>query len=339
ADRCIQGQCVPGSGTCASFSDCCSGVCAQQVCNACTGAGGSCPNGSGCCVGLSCYQGTCGTCQQDNTACTLASQCCSNICDQGTCAACHSVGGSCSTGTDCCNGLCQSGRCQPEGVGGSCQLSTDCTSQVCGDGGICACSPYAGWPCTTGTDCCAGSCVSGYCPVPTTDLCMSCTDSSNCPPIPAGPNDLCVYNGPGKTSGNGYCAPACTQSSPCPSGTTCERLTMKVSGGGGAANVCWPSSGCSTNGGSSSSGGSSTGGSSGGTISTADLCQACTTGDTNCAAGNYCIQDPSGDGTLWCAPNCATGSCPGADPCLAGVADVDNINSYSVCYPSSQTCG
>src|SRR5262249_4756897 len=114
ADRCVQGACVQGGAACVSFSDCCSGVCAKQVCNACAVGGETCNSSVGCCVGLLCYQGRCLSCEPDGTSCADASQCCSGICSLGSCQACSEVGASCNVQADCCSGtVCASGKCTP----------------------------------------------------------------------------------------------------------------------------------------------------------------------------------------------------------------------------------
>lgn len=105
------GSCRAGGSSCQSFTDCCSGTCANQVCTSCAGSGESC-NGVACCGSLQCYQGVCGNCRADGTSCNLASDCCSNICHLGSCQSCAAMGGSCTNNAECCGGVaCISGVC------------------------------------------------------------------------------------------------------------------------------------------------------------------------------------------------------------------------------------
>ncbi len=108
--------CAPGGQPCVAYSDCCSGVCDNQLCTGCAGAGDSCADKNGCCPGLTCYEGTqiCEkTCAHDGYECSLASDCCSNV---------------------CANGICAKGQPQPKDCNGAsckaCALS-DCAKEAC----------------------------------------------------------------------------------------------------------------------------------------------------------------------------------------------------------------
>lgn len=77
-------MCGPGGTPCQSFSECCSGTCANNACTECGQPGAPC--GKSCCLGLTCYNGICGACGDDGTACVTSGDCCSGVCANGLCA-------------------------------------------------------------------------------------------------------------------------------------------------------------------------------------------------------------------------------------------------------------
>jgi hypothetical protein len=177
------GNCRMGGSACASFTDCCSGTCANQICTSCAATGQSCTGGTACCGGLFCYQGVCGNCKADGSACNLASDCCSNICHLGTCQACTKAGSACSSSAECCGGVaCTGGICGgPDGK---------CTSQPAAQcGQCCATSHSAGASrydmlatscmCTAST--CQTTCMATVCaspaPQPPDQTCYDCFTS------------------------------------------------------------------------------------------------------------------------------------------------------------------
>lgn len=119
--------CAHGGEPCATFSDCCSGTCASNVCTQCATTGTKCAP-DGCCLGSICYSGLCGTCNDDGEPCQQSADCCSTVCSQGTCAAlacspiqscgsycanvdsdplnCGACGNKCDAGNGCCGGVC-----------------------------------------------------------------------------------------------------------------------------------------------------------------------------------------------------------------------------------------
>src|SRR5262245_41932100 len=75
--------CKPGGAACVTFSECCSGTCANQICTTCATDEQAC--GPGCCTGSFCANGVCGPpCKGPGEACSAARDCCSNVCSGGT---------------------------------------------------------------------------------------------------------------------------------------------------------------------------------------------------------------------------------------------------------------
>jgi len=147
-------MCLDGGAPCATFSECCSGTCANNVCTACGEQGDSC--GDGCCVGLTCYSNKCSACGNDGAPCLSPSDCCSTVCANGTCVAldcatqqscgtfcasldsdpanCGACSKACAPMRQCCSGVCadtsaDSTNCGACGV--ICQASDDCKGGVC----------------------------------------------------------------------------------------------------------------------------------------------------------------------------------------------------------------
>ena len=76
--------CTPGGEACVTFSECCSGTCANQICTSCADDDAAC--GAGCCTGSMCANGVCGPpCKLSTEACSAARDCCSNVCSSGKC--------------------------------------------------------------------------------------------------------------------------------------------------------------------------------------------------------------------------------------------------------------
>jgi len=100
--------------------------------------------------------------------------------------------------------------------------------------------------------------------------------------------------------------------------------------GSGSGTSVGSSTGSGT--GATSGSGSGTGGSGSG----GGLCFPCTT-DHDCVTGDYCILDGE-SGNYYCAPECATGQCPAGLDCDDYGDDIDNTNTYQVCYPPSNSC-
>jgi hypothetical protein len=168
-----------GGAACQGFADCCSGVCANQKCEACAATTNACGGSNPpCCNGLSCYNGVCGSCKADNLSCIHASDCCSNICDNGTCAPCTKTGAACSTAVAaCCGGnACQQGACCAQ-TGQNCTQDNDCCSgpgNVCINGKKCGQCLQAPAACTDNHDCCDFNCCNGVCAGSATTLCTTC---------------------------------------------------------------------------------------------------------------------------------------------------------------------
>jgi hypothetical protein len=172
------GSCTPGGQSCQSFSQCCSGTCANQICTSCSATGQSCAGGSACCGGLTCYMDVCGSCKLDGSSCTLASDCCSNICHLGSCQACTALAGSCTTSAECCNGA-------------------SCTNGVCG-GADATCLALPAGNCQS---CCQSNHVSGHTFInnlAVACLCQANTCQSTClptvcaSPSPTNPDQACI---------------------------------------------------------------------------------------------------------------------------------------------------
>jgi hypothetical protein len=210
-----------------------------------------------------------------------------------------------------------------------------CSSAAAADG---TCFPIDASALTDGGPAQYGVCLQGGSITNDTAACsldVSCAANDLC-----GPTWFCNTTSTSTTVTIGNCVQLCdpTTLTGCATGSTCEAQSTDVG-------VCQPNtSGGSTGGGTTgggtsgggTSGGSTSGGTTGGTgtISTADMCTVCTT-DSSCSTGNYCVVD--GDGSsLYCAPNCKTGTCPSGTTCFS---DTDESGrSRDICYPNSETC-
>jgi hypothetical protein len=175
--------CALGGTSCQSFSDCCSGTCANQVCTSCNGAGGTCFAASDCCLGASCYNGTCvSACAIDGGKCTLATDCCSGICGQGTCRQCTTAGNSCTSSSECCGGLeCNGGTCYAPATGcsGVPQTCISCCSTNYSAGYMKLVGLEATCACTKGSTCLAACSVSLCAGATTPDsACATCLGQS-----------------------------------------------------------------------------------------------------------------------------------------------------------------
>lgn len=133
--------CKPGGASCASFAECCSATCANNVCTSCAQNGEACAVDADCCPGTECDGGVCTfTCDDDGSSCTLASECCSNVCSAGECVGdCTDQGGSCAADIYCCSNVCEGGACAAcAGEGKACNNDAQCCSDQC-LGGTCLC--------------------------------------------------------------------------------------------------------------------------------------------------------------------------------------------------------
>jgi hypothetical protein len=196
--ECDGGVCMKLGSACTTACDCCSGDCANGVCNvpACISDGQPCSSAASCCGG-SCNGSTCTplgtTCKTLGNTCAGSGECCSGLCQGGLCAAssfCVQGGDVCTTGADCCSGACNvaagntQGTCGPAPTAATCGLaegmvcggSSDAGAALFGDGGLPAC----------GGDCCGGLCA----PYSPTGV-LVCMPPSGCHVV----GDLCTKDG------------------------------------------------------------------------------------------------------------------------------------------------
>jgi len=267
ATVCRSGRCRP-TGTCLSVTgclhdtECASGTYCSDGTNTCVAQrtnGSAIPDGHGSCGGTAgslgsattpCLSGACnptaGTCAGPNTstACTTHAECVTNICGgDGSCGSPDGEG-SCSGSTDT---SCRSGLCSVHGSvcipnqGGSCWVDADCggteycarstftctAKRAVGDSlpsdGLHAVCP----PTEVNSSCASGQCnlATATCAVPNS---QACVDASHCVSNTCGAGGLCGF-----ASGTGSCT-ASTQLDVCRSGVC------------GAAHVCIPAGGCTT---------------------------------------------------------------------------------------------
>jgi hypothetical protein len=154
------------------------------------------------------------------------------------------------------------------------------------------------------------------------DTMEQCQLTSECPTSPA---HVCIKPaGHDNTSGWGWCAKTCTQTSTCGTGFICAtadngtKFCKPGANGTGGAVVTDPGTGTSL-----------------------DLCAPCTAG-SQCASG-ICVAEGGPNGV--CTQACIGGSLPGGeegtgDPCPDGMVCVATDQEWSVCWPSSPTsCG
>lgn len=236
--------CDKWSGTTAG---CCPGsLCldATGKCGACLAAGTASPAANDCCTGLRGTTGTC--CLADGSASTQNSLCCSELAQNGAC--CSGEGTSCD-GTDvCCDGL----VCEPSYAGSTSKVCRRPLGAACGtdtfypancsggsnawcSGGKCCLQPAAA--CSTGSDCCSGTCgTDGKCAAMPLD--GACESDASCASL--------ACENSGTTASNTCCAnpgQACGTSSQCcqwPDGTATMSRTYVC---GGAASTCCLASG------------------------------------------------------------------------------------------------
>lgn len=181
--------CVGRGGACLVKEDCCDFTKGASDCDGrcCLPAGYACAYDEECCQGAGVCDprtGTCGgtICREAGEPCDLGEQCCSGLCRDRACSLtiCDPDGFECTDGASCCSGYCDAGRCgQPPTCGflrAPCAADQDCcpvgeaTSGFCyrPDGapaGICTdaagCAPIEA-DCSTGDQCCSGSCNPTY---------------------------------------------------------------------------------------------------------------------------------------------------------------------------------
>ncbi len=230
------GPCAPCSAgaSCLSTSDCQSGICTDQICEAAPSCdddlqnGGEsdvdcgsvcetqCAVGQICGVAADCDSGVC-----DAGACAPAPSCSDDLLNQdesdtdcgGVCPACED-GSSCSVASDCASLLCVAGACAPVPTCTDSLVNQNESDVDCG--GVCpACAD--GRSCETATDCQSGICTSGTCEAAPTcsdalvnqdesdvdcgGSCRACSDGSSCTQGSDCESDLCSF---------GICRPAPT---------------------------------------------------------------------------------------------------------------------------------
>ncbi len=173
-------RCATGA-SCVAGSDCASGVCTDDVCQA-----PACNDGvrNGDETDVDCGGGTCGGCEQGK-ACEVGTDCVGLVCTEGvcqpescadgvqngnetdvdcggSCAVCPDVAG-CSVPPDCQSGVCTGDVCRApacdDGVKNGSETALDC-------GGPCA-GCAAGEACNVGADCASGVCTGNVCQAPT----------------------------------------------------------------------------------------------------------------------------------------------------------------------------
>ncbi|MEW5853662.1 MAG: hypothetical protein AB2A00_33105 [Myxococcota bacterium] len=219
-------------------------------CNACGSAGQTCASATDCCSGMECTQGICQqpqcqprTCQQMGATCGVVDDGCGQVLDCGTCRAGEMCGAArqcvvvmcggpgqpcsaqapCAPGLACINGVCMDGgACTPDGA--QCDPNRPCCNgQPCPANGFCepnGCRP-TGEPCAVNDECCGGACVNGI-----------CGDGGTCRPDGAScdPNRPCCN---GLPCSNGICQGQCT-----PIGTQCQAGIPCCNGYCGPQGIC-----------------------------------------------------------------------------------------------------
>jgi hypothetical protein len=120
---------------CADPTQCCSGVCSNNVCaKACCGV-------------------------EVAAACEAAQDCCSDACLGGAC--CVGVFQSCSNPTECCTGGCNGSCCYPDGT-----YAPGCFAPCCNGCAFDICGASCGGPgavCSNSLTCCSHVCSLGHC--------------------------------------------------------------------------------------------------------------------------------------------------------------------------------
>ncbi len=297
--------------------------------NASTGGAGASGGGNHC-GDLSCPAG-----------CSMAPSC--NACVPVTPGA--GLGNACRSDTDCCTGNCVRGICTQLATvatttGTASGSTSGASSSSGGDGG---CNPPTpeGNTCTVDTDCANPD---YYCSGRTTKRCRAkCTfyacecyggfvcdmTSGKCFNPDAGVSTTSSTSGTTSTTGRTTTATT--------SGTTGTRTstTSGTTGTQTSSGTTGHTTSITTT--STTTSSSTTSGTSGGTILVGDTCAICTY-DSDCAAPDWCITDPT-DGNGYCAPDCTTGTCATSYTC-GPQTDNDPFNGQTeqVCYPSSGTC-
>jgi len=193
------GGCTASGQACAGASECCSGVCSNNICLAsvCGGSAAQCKIATDCC-NLNCQGGTCSTqqCVSDGQPCTAGgAACCSTSCVNGTCQAlntqCKTAGNSCGGDGECCSMKCLGGQCAaPSSVsyctqaGDICFHPNECCTGLCNiAAGATAgtCTAIGGGCAVDGTSCngCSG-CCSSFCAPYGTSASKICQPASGC---------------------------------------------------------------------------------------------------------------------------------------------------------------
>jgi hypothetical protein len=133
--------CKAGGATCAAFTECCSGSCANDVCTTCIAATEACGAGDTCCLGYGCLAGVCQpSCGGSHDPCLLAAECCSNVCTSGACEGdCTDLAAPCASDIYCCQGACDKGFCATcRSVDSATTDAMECCSGQAADG-KCSC--------------------------------------------------------------------------------------------------------------------------------------------------------------------------------------------------------
>ncbi len=233
-EKCCEGACV--AGTCCSSGDCGSALCENNQCLACA-EDAQCGEGQECCDGACVAEGAC-LLQGEMTTrstCTPACGgktplCCNGSCVNGQCCSNADCQAFPSTPT-CINYVCQkcTGDIQcasgQKCCGGACIAAECCPGQVCSNGQACLSNKCSA--CTKDTDCgrtgyrcCNGSCVQGTC-------CSNADCGSGGQLCVAGKCSACSYDiqcGRGKRCCGGACIAltACCSNSDCSNGQVCS---------------------------------------------------------------------------------------------------------------------
>ncbi len=171
----------------------------------------------------------------------------------------------------------------------------------------------------------------------------SCRQASACCPGLSCLEQLCLGGGAAAQSSSGSgttqlgSAAGSSGSSSTSSSGTGGAATSSISNTSSSAAI---TSGSTPGGSSRTTSGSGSGGTTGGTRK-GPLCSPCAS-DADCVAGDYCIYSPDSQATYVCAPSCpdcsTNAGCSNGTACDCNGDDIDNVNTYDVCFPPSNSC-